>query len=363
MTLYETDADSPWGAGVPVTTQSMIKAWRMCRREVFYKYHLRLHPKVGSRPLERGKWFHALLEAKYKGEPWEGVHAAYVSKYRKLFDEEKEKLGDLPGEMDALMRSYLWHYREDADWEVVAVELTVEAQLPNGHVFRCRVDMVVRDRLTGDLWAVDHKTHKRLPDWDFRMLDEQSPLYIWALRENGYAVRGFIWNYVRSEGISQPRIVKAGTRFYANDGESDYPTYARAVRRGLDEFPETFLKDPDERAKVKAELARLKTMRYHTDEPQLSPHFRRDRLEKTDDLIGRVLAAATASSTEMHDYDFSDPDLIGRSIGSCKSFMCGFQSLTIADLVNGDSSMTQRREYRKGDPLAYYGTEDEKRGN
>lgn len=355
MTLYEADD------GTPITTQSMIKAWRMCRREAYYKYALRLHPRVGSRPLERGKWFHSLLEAYYKGEPWDIAHRQLSSKWRKLFDEEKEALGDLPTEMSSLMYSYLWHYRDDEDWEVVAVELTVDAPLPNGHLFRCRVDMVVRDA-NGELWAVDHKTHKRLPDWDFRMLDEQSPLYIWALRQAGYPVRGFIWNYVRTEGIAKPRVLKSGARFYANDGESDWPTYAAAVKQALADYPSVFLADPEDRGKVKAELARLKELRYQSDMPQLSPHFRRDVLEKSDELIERVLVAAMATSEEMHSYDFTNPDTIGRTVGACKSFMCGFKSLTIADLLNGDSTLVQQRDYRSGDPLEYYGTEDEKRG-
>ena len=85
----------------PVTTQSMIKAFRQCPREAYYKYVLRLKPKVRSLQLTRGKWMHSLLEAYYKEKsgiktlPWREVHDQLASDFRKLFDEEKEKLGDL----------------------------------------------------------------------------------------------------------------------------------------------------------------------------------------------------------------------------------------------------------------------------
>lgn len=82
--------------GVPVTTQSMIKTFLNCPREAYYKYVLELRPKVSGKALEIGKWMHTLLEAYYKGEDWEQEHALLTSRYNKLFDEEKEDLGNLP---------------------------------------------------------------------------------------------------------------------------------------------------------------------------------------------------------------------------------------------------------------------------
>src|SRR5215212_6301085 len=130
MALYETED------GQPITTQSMIKAFRACPREAYYKYDLRLKPKMIKKPLTRGKWMHALLQAHYEGRDWHDEHDHWVSDFRKLFDEEKEQLGDLPTELERLMKSYLWHYGDPLykkyRWKVHEVELTVEAELPNG---------------------------------------------------------------------------------------------------------------------------------------------------------------------------------------------------------------------------------------
>lgn len=361
MPLYVTDADSEWGAGIPVTTQSMIKTFRSCPREAYYKYFLRLQPKSVSIPLTRGKWVHALLQAHYEGKDWREEHRRWVSKFNKLFDEEKERLGDLPREIPRLLESYFWHYGDPAhtayEWKVHEVELTVEAMLPNGHLFRGRLDLLVEDDF--GLWIVDHKTHKRLPDWDGRMLDEQSPLYIWACREMGIPVRGFIWNYLRTAGISAPKVLKDGTRFYKNDGESDYPTYARAVKEAIRDYPDTFIVKPEDRAVVKAELARLKADRWSPGMLPTSPHFRRDLIEKSNGLLERVVKAACRTSDRMHSYDFSDPDRVERNVSTCqKGFLCSYRSLSMADLVTGDSEMTKKREYQESDPLAYYGDEE-----
>ena len=140
MALYETED------GRPITTQSMIKTFRMCPREAMYKYHDRLKPKIVSKPLTRGKWVHSLLEEHYKGGDWRIPHAQLTAQFSKLFDEEKEHLGDLPRELDLLMESYFWHYGDpkykDHRWTVHEVEKLIEADMPSGHLFRGKVDMI-----------------------------------------------------------------------------------------------------------------------------------------------------------------------------------------------------------------------------
>lgn len=343
--------------GTPIVTQSMLKTFRMCPREAMYKYHERLAPKVASQALTRGKWVHSLLEAKYKGGDWEREHRKWSGRFAKLFDEEKEKLGPLPTEIDRLFRSYLWHYQNDQDWEIVEVEMTIEAVLPNGMLFRGRVDLLVRDQY-GKLWIVDHKTHKRIPEWQFRMLDEQSPLYVWAAGEMGYEVEGFIWNYLSTAGIAEPRVLQSGKRFYKKLGDTDYPTYARAVKRAMADYPQ-FLSDDQDRQEVREMLKMLKAQRYVTGMVQTSPHFQRDMIIRTDDQIERVLKTTVRTAERMHSYDFTDPDCVERNVNACKGFMCSFRSLSLADLVNGDSKMIKKREYTEKDPLSYYDGEDE----
>ena len=346
--------------GRPITTQSMIKTFRNSHKESYYKYVLRLKPKSVSKPLRRGTWLHALIEAYYTpGMDYEKVHEAYVSEFRKLFDEERMELGDMPTEIMQLFQSYIWHYgnpeTEGYDWEVHDTELKLTAEMPNGHLFRGVVDAVVEDDF--GLWLVDHKTHKRLPDWNFRMMDEQSAMYIWAARENDIPVHGFIWNYLTTEAISTPKVLKSGKTFYSKDFSSvntDYPTFARAVKQAMKDYPDTFLKDPEEKQRVKDRLAQLKAMRWSPDNPNGSPFFRRDVIEKTEGQIQRVLKPFMRTSERMHGYDWSDPDAIEDSADFVNGFTCNYRDLHISDLVSGDSSMLQRQNYTSDeDPLSY----------
>lgn len=348
--------------GTPVSTQSMMKTFLNCPREAYYKYVLQLRPKVSSKPLEIGKWMHTLLEAHYSGEDWEKEHAVLSSRFNRLFDEEKDDLGDLPVLNRALMESYLWHYGDpefkDYGWKVHEVELKLEAELPNGHLFRGKFDMLVENE--HGLWLVDHKNQRRFPDWQYRMLDLQSPLYIWLLRQNDIPVSGFIWNYLKTSGFPKMNVLKSGKSFFAKswDSENDYLHFARSIKKAKELHPE-FLSEKAEIKRANEKLRYLKGLRWNPNEAQSHPFFRREIIEKSDEMIDRALATAIHTSDRMHSYDFSNPDAVERNIGQCKGFMCSYKSLNMGDLVNGDSSLIQRRDYKVHDPLAYQDTNDQ----
>lgn len=361
MALYEAED------GTPITTQSMIKTFRQCPREAYYKYYRRLSPKINNLPLTRGKWIHSLLEEHYSGGDWKIPHKRMTLQFSKLFDEEKDRLGDLPRDIELLMASYFWHYGdpelEGVDWKVHDVELLIEADMPNGHRFRGKVDMIIENEF--GFWIVDHKTHGRLPNWEYRMLDEQSTLYTWAARENGIPVEGFIWNYITTKGFPKYPLLKDNSSFYAKawTSESSYVAFARAIKAAQAEHGETFLQTPELKAKARQRLAELKRDRWQgPDVLPTSPYFRRDVLVKDDDLIERTLKSVMRTSDTMHNYDFTDPDCVERDVKSCEGFFCSFRDLSMSDLVFGESEMLVKRGYHEKDPLAYHQGNDELKG-
>src|SRR5687767_10673503 len=222
MALY-LDGES----GRPVATHSMIKTFRRCPKQADYKYHQRLKPRVLGRPLREGTWMHRLLEVHHKGGDWREEHKRLSANFAKLFDEEKADIGDLPRDCARMMRSYLWHYAKDP-WIVHEVEFILEAEFPDGTIYRGKIDMLVENQY--GLWIVDHKFNRRLPDLDFRILDAQSALYIWAALKNKIPVQGHIWNYVRRKAPTIPQILKSGARLSKRAIDTDYPTMVSAIR-------------------------------------------------------------------------------------------------------------------------------------
>lgn len=353
MTLY---ADEQ---GREITTHSMLKAFERCPQQAAYKYAQRLKKRMVSardKPLQRGTWFHKLLEEYYAGRSWQAAHRQLCARFADLFDEEKEALGNLPDEMAALMRSYLWHYGADKSdpyhgWKVHETEFTLECEWPDGRgIYRMRGDMLVEDDY--GLWLVDHKSHVRLPDTGFRLRDKASALYIWCCHQNDIPVTGFIWNYIKAKAPTVPALVdqKRSPRLSRVSIETDYPTAVRAIKSyGIDHKPHLDW------------LRVLKAQRWQYGAVQSSPFFRRDTLEKDDALLQRVLKAAMKTRTRMHTYDWDDAEGVERVVDRSCTFMCSHTDLCTTELFAGTDSPQsrniRRQQYVIADPLEYYNDE------
>src|SRR5262252_4527646 len=147
-----------------ISTHSMLKTFRRCPKQFDYKYIQRLKPRILGRPLRLGTWMHRLQEVYYDGGDWREEQAKLTFKFKKLFDEEQAWIGNLPADTERLFRSYLWHYKEH-DWKVLETEFTLECELPDGTIFRCRIDLLIEDQY--GLWIVDHKWHRTLPSHEY----------------------------------------------------------------------------------------------------------------------------------------------------------------------------------------------------
>lgn len=332
--------------GKDITTHSMIKTMRQCPQQAKYKYFDRLKPRMASsKPLKRGTWMHSLLEEHHAGRDWQAMHRALCAKYQELFDEEKDFYGDLPKECEQLMKSYIWHYKDDP-WTVHETEFTVEADFPDGRLYRGKVDALVENQ--HGLWIVDHKTHANLPTHKYRVLDAQSALYLWAARKSGIPVQGFIWNYLRTKGMSEPTLIKDGSRLSVKMGDTDYPTYTAAIKRLKAERGYSITRANIEYANM------LKSRRYQPGEAQTSPFFRRDVLEKDNAMLKRVAMAAYHTSKRIHEYPFDKPDVVERNVGRSCEFMCSYGDLCTVELLGGNAQFLRKHNYKVGDALDYY---------
>ena len=333
------------GVGGRITTNSMIKTMRRCPKQAEYKYVHRLKPKRLGSPLKRGTWWHALLEADGKGEDWRKIHQQYTNEFSQLFDEEKDYYGDMPREIETMMRSYQWHFKNDP-WEYIDNEFQLEAKFPDGTIYRAKVDALVRNAF--GLWLVDHKSHKTLPNFAYRLQDTQAALYTWAARENGLDVQGFIWNYARWKVPSTPKILKSGVQFSQAAIDTDYPTFARAVMKAK-EIPGFKFTQRDLKM-----LKNLKSHRYEFGKAQTSDFFRREIYEHDSEQVERVVKEAYRTSGRIHNYDFSDRDSVERVPDRSCSFSCSFQDLCSAELIGGRVQPLLNAGYTKGDPNDYY---------
>ena len=336
------------GKGARIITHSMLKQFRKCPLCSYFKYVLRLKPKLLAKPLKRGTWVHALLEEYANGGDWEALHAKFSAEFDRLFDEEKDYYGDMPTEIYTIVKSYMWHYKRDP-WEYIANEFTMECFFPDGTLYRCKSDALIQNAF--GLWVVDRKTHKTLPDLSFRLRDSQSALYLWAARENGLRVQGFIWDYLRWKAPSTPKLLLNKSRISDSAVDTDYPTFAKALIKYKAENPGVFKIRPQDRAKADY----LKAQQYDFGKPQTSEHFRRDILEKSDDMLDRVAHMNYLTALRMNNYDWSDIHAIEMADPAPSMFGgCFYEDLHIAHIMGVNLAPLIKQNYIVGDPNDYY---------
>src|SRR5690606_37737101 len=152
-------------------------------RAIIAEQHL--HGKSGKIPLQREK---SLLEEIYRDhvEPM-------------LFDPRTgEAYSDQHDLVDWMYKGYVEQYGIARQWKIMAVEHNIVTPLRDARGRRTRyhlkakLDLIVMDRATRQLWVVDHKSGQNLPTQMDLEIDDQFGLYTWAMREMGRPVMGSI---------------------------------------------------------------------------------------------------------------------------------------------------------------------------
>lgn len=177
--------------GHRVVTQSMITTFQRCPLEAVLTYACG-QAQEGSEALSRGTRIHAVLEH------W-------------LKTRERDIPSDLPEHEQRLLAGYRWHWADqDARTEVVDVEAKVAVPLGVEDVWLEGVlDAVIRRDNT--VIVQDHKTHRRIPDWNHRFTNAQAPLYLWLLHEAyGLEVTVFEWDYICTADYPELWLTKSG---------------------------------------------------------------------------------------------------------------------------------------------------------
>lgn len=307
-------------------SNSKVKTYRRCPKQYEYRYVHRLKPKRHAVALKRGDWLHQLLMTHYDGEDWLTRHSTLERDFYKLFEEEREEYGDLPGECMRIFTSYLMNYKmQDSNLHVVDSELNEVVHLPNGDEFNFIVDLVIEEP-DGGLWLWDHKTVKNFMPADFMLLDAQLARYFWAAEKMGYKpIRGVMFNELITVPPTLPKFLEASGRLEMRANiKCDLYSYYREIKRlGLDTQPYVkFLK-------------RLAT--------QNERWFRRTRLPKDRALVKTQISEMMMTAREMKSAERLSQ--FPRSPMKSCTWDCDFLDLCALQLQGGDITDLLRLRY------------------
>lgn len=209
-----------------VVTYSELDSYRQCPQKHEWSYHQKWRePSKEGTALARGSLWHAVMEA----------HYTLVSLYREdLAELEPERMQQIMLQfmlqhfltneagnqsedqqlIEWMYTGYLECYSLDDDWEPLLIENAGEVRFryPNGRVtnffYRFKIDLVVRQRSTGHIWLVDHKTASMFSKNAEIELDDQFRLYVWALRKSGVPVHGVVRSDSRTKRNKTPMTME-----------------------------------------------------------------------------------------------------------------------------------------------------------
>ncbi len=218
-----------------VVHQSTLKCWRSCRRKYFYRYIMKLEKRKPPAPLLRGRVVHEMIEFMLEGkDPWV-PYQEMVKQYSKLFDEEREKYGDMPVEVKLLMEGYFKWYKKDPLKPITPkgskkkAEHKFSVKLTDSILLEGMIDVVVQDSAKR-VWLGDHKTHKQLPAGDVKYSDIQSALYTWVMPQIGFpSPNGVVWNYLRWKAPTIPELLKNGEMSRRKGIDTTWDVYRAAL--------------------------------------------------------------------------------------------------------------------------------------
>jgi hypothetical protein len=186
-------------------TYSEMDSFRQCplKHKLSYIEGWRKTPMPGS-PLTRGSLWHNVMEVHYtwlQRNPNADLEEirAFVRKHLLLNVAEPDVDQVL---VDWMYDGYIENYGRDIDWEIVEVEKAYRVRLgPPSSQFRLamKIDLLVRDRRTKQLWLVDHKSAKDFTRQTEIDIDDQFGLYSWGLRQMGIDVMGTIRSDARTQ--------------------------------------------------------------------------------------------------------------------------------------------------------------------
>lgn len=212
---------------IQIVSYSELDTGRQCplKHHLSYKRRWTKPPKPGG-ALDKGSLYHNAMEDHYgvikqhqdqhkgripKSQQARVLEAAREIVVKRLIDDRTgEFLSDTHELIMWMYDGYVENYGVDEDWRIVAIEHQIIVPLPdaNGNESRyhikMKLDLIVREWSTGNLYVIDHKSGSNLPNKMDLEIDDQFGLYTWGMRRVGRKVMGAIHSANRTQRNKGP---------------------------------------------------------------------------------------------------------------------------------------------------------------
>lgn len=326
-----------------------IMNFKRCPKMWFWKWRMGLVPKEKSfGALELGAWIHdafALWYASTKkrrtmaGLVWCFDHFALTAIKAARGSGTPTHIIEAATELyklgKAMLTAYAEHYRGDKNWEIIGAEIPLEIEITDQYgqsvgTYRMKLDLVIRDRTTGKIWIIEHKTAKAIRVEHLSIDGQARPygaLAELAMKRAGIlkpkeTVEGILYNFLRK---AMPDVRETNSEGLALN--KDGSVSARQ--------PSPLFKRHPVKLTTKAKRVALERIRLDVIEI-MGTRFMLHRAKDREQMVSRI------SKT---------------SHWSCPRF-CEFFTMCELEEQGGDIRQLQRGMFTQRDPYQYETTDE-----
>lgn len=293
---------------------SQISCYRGCKQEWAYKYREKLHNRAPQRPLYMGSTIHKLLEIRANGGNWKDhLEKVVAPEFENMPQTYQESLGeDFIDCLDKIMRQYDWCWQSE-EIKYLATEIKIDCKIKGRKRFIGIVDAICEYK--GDQYIMEHKTFKtKKMSLEQTWLNQQTCLYIKVLNEQGWNIKGVIWDMVKTSAYDPPKVLKSG-QFGKQYEKQTIMSFKDA---GIEEIPEAVYEDIKDNHKAFLD-------RYITPiQPSVIVSVWKDFVETVEDIFRNKSTAKN----------------LGRN---CE--WCSFKDLCQTELTGGDVEYVKQLYY------------------
>lgn len=364
---------------LPLLRQSERTSFRRCTQAWWWGYREGLTPrKIDSGAAWFGTGIHLVLAEWYipgvkRGrdmlETWEEYTRGSYETIRVQPDFGEEEFANYEDARmlgEDMIRQYIEKYGTDDRWEVIAVEkrFSVLIPHPNRAVRRAiannvgTFDLVIRDRATGRIYIVDHKTCKAF-EYMHLTIDDQGGSYVSVgthfLRQEGLigekeVVRGIQYNFlrkqkkdVRPENSQGEKLNKPEKKHYAKALSLDDVNW-----EGEDKTEAEYMKMTLAKLQEEAEDREL-VVGGEVSKNQPQPNLYRHVVDRTTRERNRQITRIGTEVSIMNKFRSGKLPLYKNPTKDC-TWQCDFFELCELDEKSGDVEDLKKMMYTTRDP-------------
>lgn len=200
-----------------IVSYSELDTFRQCPLKHHLLYGMRwTKPPQPTGALAKGILYHQCMETVFRlvkayqdqhdgKNPREGsstekmlIKGIWAEIMPMLVNDQTGEQNEVQALIEWMIKGFIEHYGIMPDWKILGVEHQLLVPLRDQHgrrsryILKAKLDLIIRDRRTGQRWVVDHKSGKDLPNYMDLEIDDQFGLYTWGMDEVGRPVAGSI---------------------------------------------------------------------------------------------------------------------------------------------------------------------------